>query len=94
MTCNHIYDETDQCFECDHPKPKGNIMAKKFEDNFSDDLNKKIGEIYDILDDKSDDHSNNENRKSMIRLLLIMARCEGETKIIKLIEDSTYGGKK
>tara|TARA_R110002167_G_scaffold91460_2_gene246149 strand:- start:566 stop:775 length:210 start_codon:yes stop_codon:yes gene_type:complete len=69
-------------------------MAKKFEDNFSDDLNKKIGEIYDILDDKSDDHSNNENRKSMIRLLLIMARCEGETKIIKLIEDSTYGGKK
>jgi len=65
--CDHMYDETGHCFECDYPKPK-------FLDHFSDDLNKKIGQIYDILDDKSDDHSNNENLKEMIRLLLIMGQ--------------------
>jgi hypothetical protein len=30
----------------------------------------------------------------MIRLLVIMAQCEGEMKIIKMVENSTYGGKK
>tara|TARA_R110000824_G_scaffold194907_2_gene377552 strand:- start:118 stop:327 length:210 start_codon:yes stop_codon:yes gene_type:complete len=69
-------------------------MAKKFEDNFSENFIKKLENIFEILDHKKDDYSNNENLKEMIRLLAILAQCEGEMKIIKMVEDSTYGGKK
>ena len=69
-------------------------MAEKFEDKFSENFIKKLEIIFDILDYKKDDYSNNENLKEMIRLLVIMAQCEGEMKIIKLVENSTYGGKK
>ena len=92
--CDHIYDETDHCFECDHPKPKENISDKKFEDKFSENFIKKLEVIFDILDYEKDNHLNNETLKEMIRLLVIMAQCEGEMKIIKMVENSTYGGKK
>ena len=62
--------------------------------NLSDDLIEKTNIICEILDDNVDDMRTKKNLKEMIRLLTMMAADEGALKIIKKVEDTSYGGKK
>ena len=62
--------------------------------NLSDDLIEKTNIICEIVDDNVDDMRTKQNLKEMIRLLAMMAAHEGALKIIKKVEDTTYGGNK